>query len=70
LLHGEESPLVRHAAEDVKAAIPEAQPGARDQILDGAGDENLAGVGEGGDPRPDLNGNAPSSSPTTSHSPV
>src|SRR5262249_55555821 len=37
-----ETPLPGHAVEVVRATVHETQAGASDQLLDGAGDENLA----------------------------
>src|SRR5882724_10673050 len=58
-LHREETPLPGHAAEVVGATIHEAQARAGDQILHGAGDEDLAGRGARRHPSPDVDGNAP-----------
>src|SRR2546428_2532065 len=43
-LQREETPLPGHAVEVVRATIHEAQARAGDQVLDGTGDENLAGA--------------------------
>ena len=40
-----EAPLVRHAPQDVGAAVGEAQPRADDQVLDRARGQDLAGAG-------------------------
>src|SRR5205823_12374200 len=58
-LYREETPLSGHAAEVVGSTIYEAQARARDQVLHGAGDEDLAGRGARRHPGPDVDGNAP-----------
>lgn len=47
-------PLARHTFKRVGAAIVEAEVGAGDQILDRAGDEDLARPRQRGYPRPDM----------------
>src|SRR5262249_9813903 len=52
----EEMPLTRHPLEGLESAILEAETGAGDQVLHGAGDEDLAGPRGRGDARPDVDG--------------
>jgi hypothetical protein len=54
--HGRQSPLSWHAAEAVGAAILEAKPRAGDEILHGAGHEDLARLRRGRDPGADVDG--------------
>jgi hypothetical protein len=54
VLNGEELPLVGHALEVVPPAVREGDPRAEDQHLNGARDEHLAGLGQGGEPRADV----------------
>jgi hypothetical protein len=42
----------------VDAEIPEKKPGPGHEILHGTGDEDLAGLGERGDSRSDMHGDA------------
>src|SRR6266849_3772916 len=55
----EEPPFTGHTLERVGAAILEAQSGARDEILHGAGHQDVIGSGGGGDSRADVHGQAP-----------
>src|SRR5213592_1101869 len=48
---GIEPPLARDALQLVRAPVFELDPGAGDEILDRRGDEHLARLGQGGDPR-------------------
>src|SRR6266536_768880 len=54
-LHGEQLPPVRNALERVHAAVGEADPRAKHQHLHGAGDQDLACLGESGDAGADMN---------------
>ena len=51
---GEEAPLAGGALQGVRAAVVELEAGADDQLAHGAGDEQLAGVGQGADPGADV----------------
>ena len=53
-----ELPLVGDALQCVGAAIGEGDARARDQVLHGAGDEDLAGTGDRRDPCADVDGDA------------
>ena len=53
-MDGEQAPLIRDSLEAVRAAIAKLEPRARNQILDGAGDEYFVGSSDGGDARTDM----------------
>jgi hypothetical protein len=63
-------PGARHALELVLAAFGEREARARDEILDGAGDEHIAGCRERRDAAPVTTAIPAILSPTSSHSPV
>src|SRR6185437_4006426 len=48
----------RQALQVVRAAILEGESGAVEQVLRGAGDKDLPGTGQGGDPRRRVHGEA------------
>ena len=52
----EESPFLRDAFQHVQAAVGETEPRAGDEVLDGARDEHLAGVGLGEHALADVHG--------------
>ena len=54
----EDTPLTRHAAQLARAMCVEAQPGTSHQVLHCAGDQDLAGLGQGGHARPNVDGDA------------
>ena len=47
-----ETPAVGNALQLVLVGIPEHEPGTRDEVLDGLGDQDLRGVGPSRDPGP------------------
>src|SRR5215510_9652689 len=55
-LCGKEAPRVRNALEFVLAALAERDAGARDEILDRAGDQDFVGTRQGTDASGDVNG--------------
>lgn len=54
-----EVPGLLDPLEGVLTSIVEDEAGSRDEILHSARDQHLPGTGEGGDPRPDVDGDAP-----------
>ena len=56
---GEDFPGPGHALELVLAAAVQPDRGARDQVADGTGDQDLARAGQGGDPGPGMHRDAP-----------
>ena len=69
-LYRVKAPLAGDALELVLAAVFEGQPGAGDQILDGARDEHLAGLGIGSDLAPVCTAMPATFPSISSHSPV
>src|SRR5262249_50564810 len=55
-LRGKEAPRVRNALEFVLAALTERDAGARDEILDRAGDQDFVGTRQGTDASGDVDG--------------
>src|SRR5687767_361049 len=55
---GEKPPLARHALQLGRAAVGELDPGADDEVLDGARDEHLTGLRAGADSRADVDRHA------------
>src|SRR5262245_55163652 len=55
-LRGKEAPRVRNALEFVLAALAERDAGARDEILDRAGDQDFVGTRQGTDASGDVDG--------------
>ncbi len=55
-LRGKETPRVRNALEFVLAALAERDAGARNQILDRAGDQDFVGTRQGPDASGDVDG--------------
>ena len=51
--------MLREALEIVRPSILEADPRSGDEVLDGARDEDLTGLGEGGDAGRDMDRHAP-----------
>src|SRR5574342_733614 len=54
----EEAPFAGDALECLNSPLFETDAGARDEVLDGAGDEDFACSGERGDPGADVDGDA------------
>src|SRR5207344_1838589 len=55
---GPEVPLAGNALQDLRPAIVEPEVRTDDQVLHGAGDEHLAGPGQGAHPRADVDPDA------------
>src|SRR5438128_792278 len=54
-----DAPLARNALQLVAAAVDEFDTRARDQVLDGPGDEHLSGLCERGNAGASVNGDSP-----------
>jgi hypothetical protein len=50
----EQLPLTGHALKHVRSAVVEDDPRTVDEVLDGAGNQNLPSGGQGADPGPDV----------------